>query len=130
MNIYLFALIGLIAMSSVGYVMFGQLYKEVFADEDHSKPDMKQLAMVLVAMFLISLGFASLYSGFEFSYTLNLNNMMKGLYLGLIFAAAGFALPLMIDGQHFMPKPGKLTAVIVNWVASFIVLGLLAGWLL
>jgi hypothetical protein len=125
MNIYLQALIGLVAVFAVGFVFYGFLYKDALKDVAHDMSPV-HLTLATVGLYVISYFFIQLFNHTTFT---DVSAVLKGLYLGLMVGVAFFAIPLFTDQSFLKGKPMGVQAVLFNWVGSFVVLGIVAGFL-
>lgn len=125
MNIYLQALIGLIAVFAVGFVFYGVIFKEALKDSSPA-PTPSHLGMAVVGVYLVAYFFIQLFGHTYFADT---TSIQKGLYLGLLTGVAFFVIPLFTDSSFLKPKSEALYALLFNWLVSFIVLGLVVGFL-
>jgi ABC-type sugar transport system permease subunit len=124
MNSYLLALISVIAAFIVGFVIYGQIYQGPLETKGE-KIDPTHLFVTAVLVFLSSLSFIYLFDHVSMDST----GVTKGVILGLLIGLGFFAFPLIADGGFFKAKKEALTAVSLNWVLSFVVIGLVVGWL-
>jgi hypothetical protein len=62
----------------------------------------------------------------HFSVT-GMTGVTRGLTLGLLMGFGGFAFPLFADVGFLKAKQEAVTAVLLNWVLSFVVIGLVVG---
>lgn len=125
MNTYLLALIAAVAVMAVGFVFYGVLFKEALKDAA-SAPTQAHLASAIIGIYVLSYFFIQLYSHTSFT---DVTGVVKGLYLGLMVGVPFFAVPLFVDSPFFQAKGQAVYAVLFNWVVSFMVLGLVVGYL-
>jgi len=125
MNAYLLALIAVIAAFAVGYVIYGQLFKGPLGVSEE-KMDMTHIAMATIMIYISCLTFIYLFDHFAIE---GITGVTKGVVLGMIAGIGMFALPLWSDAGFFKAKKEAQTAVVLNWVLSFIVVGVVVGWL-
>ncbi len=128
MNEFVLALIGLLAMFVVGVICYGALFKGSLGDENTVKLTPVRFAIAGVGMYVIALAFIMLYKKVDFG--ADVTGVMKGLQLGLYIGIPFFLIPLFADAPYFRAKPGVEWAVIINWVLSFVVLGIVVGALI
>jgi hypothetical protein len=126
MNTYLLALLGLLAVFIVGIICYGLLFKGTVG-ENAVKLTPGRFVVAGIGMYVISLAFIALFNDMNFAS--NVTGAMKGLYLGLLVGVAFLMVPLFADAPYFKSRDGVVWAVIINWVLSFAVLGLVVGTL-
>ncbi len=123
-NVYIIALIGVIAILTVGYLTYGLVFKSALSGNE-APHTTTHLVGSIIGMYIIALIFTVLYKDVIF-YS-GITGVMKGLYLGLMVGLAGFALPLMIDGAYLKANAQHLRVLTTNWLAAFILLGIVVG---
>ena len=123
MNMYLLALISVIVAFAVGFVVYGQLFKTQLGTAGE-KLDPMHLAMTTAMVYLASLAFIYVFDHFSVS---GLTGGMKGLTLGLLLGVGIFAMPLFADSGFFKAKMEVTTAVVLNWIVSFALVGIVVG---
>jgi hypothetical protein len=124
MNQYLLALIGVIGALAVGYLFYGLLFKDVMKVEKAEFVP-STVAISLVAMYLSVLAFIMLYNDVTFNDSTA--GAMKGLQLGLMAGIGLFGLPLFADRGWLNTSSQRVWVVLVNWVVTFAVVGLIVG---
>lgn len=127
MNIYLVALLGLLAVFIVGFLMYGVLLKGSVAGND-VKLTLGRFIVAGIGMYVIALAFSVLYNNMSFAN--GAEGVTKGLYLGLLVGVPFFAVPFFADAPYLKGKDSVMWAVLVNWVVAFAVLGVVVGALL
>lgn len=127
MNTYLVALIGLLAIFIVGFIVYGLLLKSTLKGHE-VQLTLPRFVVAAIGMYIVALAFSVLYQ--DVSFASGVTGAVKGLYLGLLVGIAFFAIPLFADASYFKAKESVLWSVIFNWVAAFVVLGLVVGGLL
>lgn len=125
MNTYLLALIALVAAFAVGFCIYGQLFKGPLGTAGE-KLDTTHLAVASVTIYLSALAFIYLYDHITFG---DYTGAAKGVTLGLLVGIGLFALPLFADSGFLKPDKDAQLAVTLNWILSFVVMGLVVGWL-
>lgn len=125
MNVYLLALISVIAAFAVGFVIYGQLFQGPLGTKGE-KMDTNHILMATIMLYVSSLAFIYLFNHFTIE---GYEGITKGVVLGLIAGIGMFALPLWMDAGFFKGSKDAKTAVILNWILSFIVIGVVVGWL-
>lgn len=125
MNEFILALIGLLVLFVVGIICYGALFKNSLGDENVVKLTPVRFVTAGVGMYIISLAFIMLYKKLDFG--ADVTGSMKGLQLGLYIGIPFFLIPLFIDAPYFKARPGMEWAVIINWVLSFALLGVVVG---
>lgn len=123
MNIWVLSLICTAAMTAVGYVTYGLLNKSSLAAVVPA--DSRHMIKSAVAMYLISYMFIVLYNAIIFSS--GVQGIVKGLFVGIMIGLTGFVLPYIIDSRWTSANPSAAKAVSLNWLATFIVVGLIVG---
>lgn len=126
MNEWLLALIGLLAMFVVGVIVYGGLFKAMVGD-NAVKLTPTRFIIAAIGMYVIAYAFIMLMKNVELG---DATGVMKGLQLGLLIGIPFFAIPLFADAPYFKGKMNIEWAVIINWVLSFAVLGMVVGWLM
>jgi hypothetical protein len=123
MNAYLLALIALCVAFAVGYLVYGVLYREPLGTAEH-KPEPKHLAVATLLLYLICLAFIYVFDHLVIA---EVSAVGKGVLLGLVSGLGFFAFPLIMDGAFFAAKKESYMAVTLNWVLSFVAIGLVVG---
>jgi len=126
MNIYLVSLIALIVAFVVGYVVYGQVFKTALKDATPA-PSASHIALSAIGLYLAMLAFGYLYTHLYLGDT---TSVMRGLTLGALVGIGCFALPLYTDSPFFKTGNSNVMAVLVNWVASFLAVGIVFGLLI
>lgn len=124
MNTYVLALIGLLAVFIVGVIVYGVLFKASLKGDD-VKLTLPRFIVAGIGMYVISLAFIWLYNAVSF--TTGVEGVTKGLYLGLLVGVAFFMIPFFADAPYLKGKDSVMWTVIINWVLSFAVLGMVVG---
>jgi hypothetical protein len=126
MHPLLLAFILVIAMLVVGFVVYGLIFKNALAGTTPAL-NAGRVIGAAIAMYITALTFIALYNDITFaSGSIGIN---KGFYLGLILGIPIFALPLFTDHDYFATKNEAVWAVMINWIFSFAVMGILVGLL-
>ncbi len=129
MNIWLLALVETVVILAVGYIFYGQLYKEALGSGS-KKADSTGIVTSIIGMYVFSWAFAYLYRTIDPS-SLVINSSssaMAGLVFGLFIGLLMFGLPIFID-RVWLKNPAGVKAVSINWIVAFAVLGLIVGML-
>lgn len=125
MNVYLLALIALIGAFCVGFVVYGQIFKGPLGTEG-AKLEAGHLAFTSVLVYLSALSFIYIFDHLNIG---DLSGVAKGVTFGLLTGVGLFVLPLLADVGFFKSTKEAQVAVAMNWALSFVVMGLLVGWL-
>jgi len=125
MNIYLSALISAVGAMVVGFLFYGLFFKSAASQNTNHTPT--AIVMSIIGIYIACLGFTVLYTNTTFA--IDTPAMLRGLYLGLLTGVTLFAIPLYTDQGYLAPKSDALWVVLMNWVVSFAVVGLLTGLL-
>lgn len=123
MNQYLLALLGFIIMLVVGFFFYGLFFKDL--TKEAVKPTTGRLAVSLIAMYLVALAYTIVYRNITFAS--NVDGAIRGLYLGLLLSVPFLGLPLLIDGFYLKTKDNLIWLIVLNWIVSFALLGVLVG---
>ena len=126
MNEYLMALFGLLAIFVVGVLCYGVLFKS-FIGDSAVKLTPTRFVIAGVGMYIISWMFIMLFKNYNAG---DVSSVMKGFQLGLMVGVPFFMIPLFADAGYFKAKANLEWPVIANWVLSFVVLGMVVGWLI
>lgn len=122
MNEFLLAVVGLLAMFIVGVICYGVIFKASVGD-NAVKLTPTRFVIAAIGMYVIAFAFIRLFG----MVTMDASGVMKGLQLGLMVGIPFFMIPLFADAPYFKGKAGVEWAVIINWVFSFAVLGMVVG---
>jgi len=124
MNPYLLGVLGLLGIFIVGALCYGVLFKG-FLQGHEVKLSLGRFLVAGVGMYVISLAFIYL---FNMTSVMNTTGVMKGIELALLIGVPFMVVPIFADAPYFKSdKTGIEWVVIVNWLLSFIVLGIIVG---
>jgi len=127
MNPYLLAILGLLGIFIVGVLCYGVFFKGFLA-ENTVKLTPVRFVVAGIGMYVISLAFIYL---FNMTNVMDLTGVSKGLALALLVGVPFMAVPIFADAPYFKSnKMGMEWVLIVNWLLSFLVLGLIVGALI
>ena len=125
MNDYVLAILGLLGIFIVGVICYGFLFKGFVGDKNEVKLTVGRFLVAGVGMYVVSLIFIYLFRHVTIG---TMTGVAKGVDLGLLAGVGFMAIPIFADAPYF--KSGKMGiewAVIVNWLLSFVVLGIIVG---
>ena len=124
MNPYLLGVLGLLGIFIVGVVCYGFLFKS-FLQGHEEKLSLGRFAVAGAGMYVISLAFIYLFKNTS---VMNTSGVMKGIELALLIGVPFMAIPIFADAPYFKSnKAGIEWTLIVNWLVSFVVLGIIVG---
>jgi hypothetical protein len=123
MNSILLSIIGLLAIFIAGVITYGVLGKG-YIGEDSVKLTPGRFVIAAIGMFVIAYAFQYLFKNVTLG---DASGVTKGIELGLLVSVPFFAVPLFADAPYFKAKSGVEWVVILNWILSFVLLGIVVG---